>query len=291
MTDLHGKATIYHNLGLIISSVGQYERAVDAHREASKFFNKNNELSSYAGAIADMGLAYWEMSRLDQSEICFKEAFSVFEALGNEVGMMKVGGYMGLHYLKAGNLIDAKERFEWQIEVATKLNYVNMINNGTGNLGVVCLYMGDYIQAIHFLNQDVEHNQGKNEGRANALVALSLAYWRNNEPEIANNLLMEAKNICEHMQQSPVYIMVLRLMAEFSNDIDFAITTLQQATNLSRETNRLLDLAGCLIKLAQYTQSIQEESTKYYDEACQILDFCGALAWLDSKNNMHPFLP
>jgi serine/threonine protein kinase/Tfp pilus assembly protein PilF len=106
------KAYVLVDLGRAYENNNDVKAAIESYKEAS---SRN---SQYATAYLHLGIVYGQKGELDQALESFRQAESIYQALGNLEGRAEVAFQRGFLYNKRNNLPQAKTELEQALNLA-----------------------------------------------------------------------------------------------------------------------------------------------------------------------------
>ncbi|MUG92909.1 CHAT domain-containing protein [Scytonema sp. UIC 10036] len=193
--NLFGEAETLHNLGNVYFFLGQYEQARDDYKKAKNIWSNLNEKYREAHCLKNLGtvhlsLGQLELGQLEQVQKSYEEArkyynqaINIFQNLNkkldeaitlSELGLVKFffleQADLGIEMIQKSLSIHRQQYKRNPVLEATSLTY----------LGVAYLILGQYQQAIEYLQQSLNILQDISSipKQAFTLAALGLAFFK-----------------------------------------------------------------------------------------------------------------
>ena len=155
---------------------------------------KRDELSTYSGALGNLGLAYRSLGQYQKSIECQTQSLELVRETGDRNGEAKSLGNLALAFDSSGKYQKAIAFQEQSLEIKREIGDRNGEANSLGNLGHTFFSLGQYQNAIECQMQSLEINRemGDRNGAANSLGNLGNVF----------NALGQYQNAIECQMQS-----------------------------------------------------------------------------------------
>src|SRR6185436_18298515 len=144
------KAYVLVDLGRAYDNNNDDKGAIESYKEAS---NRN---SQYATAYLHLGIVYGQKGELDQALESFKQAESIYQALGNLEGRAEVAFQRGYLFNKRNSLSQAKPELEQSLNLAKANDNKSQIIKTLLQLCSVAFDEGETARATEYAQQAVE---------------------------------------------------------------------------------------------------------------------------------------
>ena len=144
------KAYVLVDLGRAYENNNDVKGAIESYKEAS---NRN---SQYATAYLHLGIVYGQKGELDPALESFKQAESIYQALGNLEGRAEVAFQRGFLFNKRNTLSQAKTELEQALNLAKANDNKSQIIKALLQLCSVAFDEGETARATEYAQQAVE---------------------------------------------------------------------------------------------------------------------------------------
>lgn len=278
-TDEHLVAQAYRERSTMAWAACRYPEAVRDIQRAIQMFAEQGDEFAETDAWGNLGLIYWTMTELDLAEEGIRRVIAMAERLNVRWHLTYAVNCLGLIYLLRGELDRATRYFDRAVDLAQSLGDVKEIHRIRSDRAVAWLYQGKYEAAIPDLEADLDFSIEQNLSGPVMMdcICLSLCYQGLGQRERALRLAERAMEIAPHWGNVSSLPLALRCLAEHRPEQRADL--LQRALVLTRQGQRPLDEAACLLSLAGVAED-EEERTRLWDQGVRILEQIGATAWL-----------
>ena len=140
---LEGMAIQYGNLGIVLSTRGDLDGAEAMFQKSLEIDEKLGRLEGLANQYGNLGNVLLTRGDLDGAEAMFRKALEFDEKLGRLEGMASMYGNLGIVLKTRGDLDGAEAMIRKSLEINEKLGHLEGIASQYGNLGNVLLRRGD----------------------------------------------------------------------------------------------------------------------------------------------------
>ena len=128
--------------GDVIEHVGRLEESQNVRKIAMQLAKSTANKLCIASSICSIGGLLEQKGDYKQAMTYFEESLTYFDELGDNDGISKVLGNMGVIYLKTGEYDKAMGCFERDLKICQKLNDKKGISTTIGNMGIVYMDQG-----------------------------------------------------------------------------------------------------------------------------------------------------
>ena len=182
------KAYVLVDLGRAYENNNDVKGAIESYKEAS---NRN---SQYATAYLHLGIVYGQKGELDQALESFKQAESIYQALGNLEGRAEVAFQRGYLFNKRNTLSQAKTELEQALNLAKANDNKSQIIKTLLQLCSVAFDEGETARATEYAQQAVELAQknGMENLSTRGLIDLGNSFLVRGKQAEAENYLGQA---------------------------------------------------------------------------------------------------
>ena len=182
------KAYVLVDLGRAYENNNDVKAAIESYKEASK------QNSQYATAYLHLGIVYGQKGELDPALESFKQAESIYQALGNLEGRGEVAFQRGFLFNKRNNLAQAKTELEQALNLAKANDNKSQTIKTLLQLCSVAFDEGETARATEFAQQAVELAQksGMENLSTRGLIDLGNSFLVRGKQAEAENYLAQA---------------------------------------------------------------------------------------------------
>jgi CHAT domain-containing protein len=167
-----------NNLGLVSSSLGQYDKAVEFYLDALIVSREIKDRQGEFYILGNLGVAYGNLSQYAKSIDYLQQQLAISKQIGDRQGEGAALGNLGLVYNALGNYDKAREFQLQQLVIAREIRDRQGEGRALGNLGTTFIALGKYDKAIEFQLQQlvIAREIRDRQGEGAALGNLGLAY-------------------------------------------------------------------------------------------------------------------
>jgi len=182
------KAYVLVDLGRAYENNNDVKGAIESYKEAS---NRN---SQYATAYLHLGIVYGQKGELNQALDSFKQAESIYQALGNLEGRAEVAFQRGYLFNKRNNLPQAKTELEQALNLAKANDNKSQIIKSLLQLCSVAFDEGETARATEYAQQavDLAQKSGMENLSTRGLIDLGNSFLVRGKQAEAENYLEQA---------------------------------------------------------------------------------------------------
>ncbi len=131
-----------------------------------------------ASALHDLGLIEWARGKYPEALAKIKEAYTLYESLGNQMDMAKCLNNIGYMYYESGQYSEAIENHLAYLNIVSQNKDKKREAGALHNIGMVHQAKGDYLEALEFYLKSVavKKELGDSSRLSNTLDALGDIY-------------------------------------------------------------------------------------------------------------------
>ena len=206
-----GIASCYLGMGSNYSSFGKYKKALSYLFSAIKIFENNKDLLEksenglwnlkYADTLVHIGIIYYKLNQIDNSERYFLESLKIFEEVNDLLGISGVLNNLGAIYFEediSKTLSYYKKSLKIIQKLPSELESVGCIHN----IGKVYEKLKDYDTAITYFKKAL-HIVNENENvkyKSLFLHSLGRLYMKRNEFSEAVKCVQQSLKLSQKMK-------------------------------------------------------------------------------------------
>ncbi|MCA9957401.1 MAG: tetratricopeptide repeat protein [Anaerolineales bacterium] len=265
-------ASALNNIALIQAQLGRHEEALATFDEAIASVKEISRsfLAQFLGNKAEV-LAY--LGKFPESLRAFQDAFNLFVGMDDEKGLAEL--YLVLAYEYHRSLHEWEAMYE-RLEQARIIieerpeNYPEKYARLLIGYGDIALHQGDYVQALHHLNEARDIIEEKNFSWWKPIVLYSLArtHLATNHQLLAKeltSLALEAVFAGGSLDYLPLlYLQLAQLEAAAEQKFGYLQESIQSALNRSRYNDKVY----CLQEAAKLLLASQEANWQQLGKDC-----------------------
>jgi len=168
--DRSGSARANGSIGLVHAEQGRYSEALECLRLWYDLSEDIGDRAGTAAAISNMGIVHQNQMRYSEALECFGRQLAINEEIGDRSGVAYAIGNMGGVHLVLGRLSEALECFSRWFDITSELDNRNGIAIALGNMGSVYEHLGEFERALECYTQAAE-------GHRSLGFPFGLTYW------------------------------------------------------------------------------------------------------------------
>lgn len=274
-------AEAYNTRGIMHWAWGKYITAAADLNQAAKLYTGTGDHYAKAAIRGNLGLVYWSIGDLDQAEVSIRHAIAISERQGARWRLAPDVGNLGLVYLSRGEMERALAYVEEHLHLATQNQDVHEKMRARVNLGIVRLNQKNFDAALPDLETagSFARERGGRESRICIYVNLARCLANLGREDEALALARDAFSLAQETHAPALKVISLRGLAE-RLPRDQQAPYLQEALQLTRQSERQLDEAACLLSLAALEDG--KEQTVLWNQGTRLLKKINATAWLSN---------
>jgi len=146
----HKLVEISINLAWLKSDQGDKDTAIDIYNRAIALIEKGADLHGRAILTGNLGVVYWNIGEYKNAMECYQEYLTSSKNNGDERGVGVVNANLGNLYIDLGEYDNAMECYKTQLAMAQKIDDKYLISVATGNIGRVFYARADYTSAMEY---------------------------------------------------------------------------------------------------------------------------------------------
>ncbi|MBX7219422.1 MAG: tetratricopeptide repeat protein [Blastocatellia bacterium] len=213
--DLHSRATIQHNLALLLAHAGKQDEALELSLSTLELADKIGDARNKVESLQALAMLYLERNDLATACSHYQKALSYLVRIEDQPGQAALLHQLSLINEKQGNLSEsllfaqqALEVFETLEDPAGLRTALNQIGNIYGKQGKVEAALDHYRKSLH-----LEAKSPDNKGKAAPLVNVAQLLAKQGDFQTALSYLHEATSILT-LLKSPDLDMAREIMVE-----------------------------------------------------------------------------
>ena len=222
------------------NSMGHYEEALQASREALELTQALNYSAGRAGALQALGRAYAHYGRTEEAINNMQKALSLFEQIGNRTEVVRTRNWMGVVYMEQGQIDKAIHSFRRALQEEDHTSDVlrSILLN---NLGECYQYLFDYEQALAYHREalDLIRRTKFTTPQDDQLRNLGVDLCRIGQIEEGIAHLQEALRLSEATGSQDIRMQVLDSLAVAELERDRPDAAMQYAQTLKTESEKI----------------------------------------------------
>lgn len=221
------------------NSMGNYDEALQASREALELTEALNYSTGRAAAFQSLGRAYAHQGRTEEAITNMQKALALFQQIGNRTEAARTHNWIGVVYMERGQVDRAIHAFRSALQEVAHISDVlrSVILN---NLGESYQYLFDFEQALAY------HREG--------LALIRQTKFTTPQDDLVRNLGVDLYRIGQ-IEEGVAHLHEALRMAEASSSQDIRMQVLDSLAVAELERDRP-DAA------MQYAQTLKIESEK-----------------------------
>ena len=236
--NLEEKSINLNNIGLLLKTRGEYDKALKNFKEALKIDEELGDLEGKSVILNNIGGIFQDRGEFDTALKYFKEALEIAEKMGNLEGKSTILNNIGAIFQARGELDKALKYFKEALEIAEKLGDLEGKSNRLNNIGRIFQDRGEFDTALKYFKEALEiaEKMGNLEGKSTILNNIGAIFQARGELDKALKYFKEALEIAEKLG------------------------------NLKGKSNILKNIGGIFQDRGELDKAL-----KYYEEALEIL--------------------
>jgi len=279
---------IYKERGNIRLLFGDYPGAAKDLEQTILLLSREGDKRAETFTRSELGNVYLNMSNFDLAEIAFRDSIATCERINARWQLISEIGNLTVVYLSRGLLQQALTYVNRQIELAQHANHQDEYHRALSNRAFIYIYLKRYSLAIKDINTSLDWFRAQKIHSA-VIVSnfkLGMSYDGLGDRNKAQSLIEDSYEQALSFNIPSLQIFGRRCLAAYHSP-EKAKILLYQALLLAQKFSRRLDEAGCLLALAEYSES-QLQQLQFVKDGKAILQEIGATAWLDIREQEIP---
>jgi tetratricopeptide (TPR) repeat protein len=172
--DRHDQSVAKHLRGRIAYDQRNFIEAKRLYTEVLAIYREMNEETDEAIVLNDLGVVVVELQDDKQAQDYYTQALKIHEKRGETVYQPAIFGNLGDLSLKCGDLIEARKNYDYQLNLAKKINRQDLVTNAQVGLACVLEQQGAYREALN-LGEEAQKTslrlRQRNLKKVNQLIA------------------------------------------------------------------------------------------------------------------------
>ncbi len=216
VNDLEEQAYVYKNLGLVAKQQADLVKAVEAFKHSLQLFRQLKDDTGIAHALNALGITLKNQENYAEAQRCLNESLELFEKLELEDDVAIVNHNLGSIALMQADYALARKHYLSSLAVFERYEYRHGVAASNTNLGNLELKLGNFSQAILYLNKSIELKKevGDLVSLPEPLRQLGLSYRGLKDYELAIDHLLEAIDIAIGPQPESFIVQLLFDLAD-----------------------------------------------------------------------------
>ena len=280
--------SIYKERGNIRLLFGDYPGAAKDLEQTILLLSREGDKRAETFTRSELGNVYLNMSNFDQAETAFRDSIATCERINARWQLISEIGNLAVVYLSRGLLQQALTYVNSQIELAQHADHLEEYHRALSNRANINICLKRYSLAIKDINESAEWFKSQKIHSA-VIVSnfrLGMSYEGLGDRNKAQAFIEDSYEQTLSFNIPSLQIFGRRCLANYY-PMDKAKILLYQALLLAQKFSRRLDEAGCLLALAQHSES-QLQQLQLLKDGKTILQEIGATAWLDIREQEIP---
>lgn len=235
----------------------------------------------------NLGVTYWSMGELPAAKAVLGECIQMSEQLHMYWRLAYDVGTLALVYLAQGQFAEALMLAERHLALSRKTQYPFEIARAQGNCATIRLCLGQYQRARQELEEEFIFNERNNPPRAQVPTLTSLSWCYHLLGQTAKAWAYAEQAYQSAQPEFPsLRIVALRNLA-YLHPPETRAPLLREALALAQQCQRKLDIAACLLSLAELAAQPVEQNA-LWKAGADILYAIEASAWLQNCSPRQP---
>jgi LuxR family maltose regulon positive regulatory protein len=159
-------------LGDYQNSLSDADQALDLLRQEAQDAPEANLVE--AQALLAKGMSLYSTGQLPQSIPCLQQAMRLYQGLQDDAGLANVSMELATVYTNSGHLAEALELYQFCLDVQRQSANLSAQAIILNNLGVLHHLQGDYIEAIHCLEEAYDCARRSGYARFEAIAQVGI---------------------------------------------------------------------------------------------------------------------
>ncbi len=150
------RAELYHTLGSIASSRGNYAEAIEFHEESIRLREALQDLPGLANSYNNLAFVYWQQGQYDQTSAYLHRSLEIRQRIGESYGIAASYNNLGTVSYKQGRYQQAVDYYRRSLALRQEMGDRWGMAQCYSNLGEAALRLGDYKEAEGYLREAIE---------------------------------------------------------------------------------------------------------------------------------------
>ena len=264
------KSIVLNELGLVYRSLLDYEKAINAHREAITVAYSVNDTARAISAMNNLGTIYYLNDQLILSRKTKKEALRLARGIKHQLLIGNLLTNLGNDYLRVSLHDSAIYYYEQAKELQEALNNQEQIGKILNNIGLVYSATGDYIKALQVQQEALRIREviDDRRGLAFSLSNIGEVYYELNEFETSLDYHQRATEIYRELKMEYSLGLSLSNLAKCflkMGSLETALENERAAFQILKKVTKCEELEALQGIAAVYRAMNQADSSRYYE--------------------------
>jgi tetratricopeptide (TPR) repeat protein len=265
--DRTGEANSLNSMGNVYSDLGQKVEALKYFKQALEIFKEVGDRDGEGVIHNNLGSVYTDLGQIAKALDYYERALKIWREVGHSRREGDVLNNLGHIYEVKGQNIQALDYYNQALGIARKVR--NRAGEGTilNNLGSIYDHIGQKAQALECLEQalGIWREMGNRTGEGATLLCLAHVYYTLGQKAQALNYSKKAlvitREVGDRAREATTHANIAVLLYQDGQDLQEAITHMEQALALLRETDLPQDAAGMTPDIAERSLQAMREGT------------------------------
>lgn len=286
--DSRGMSSAHQAIGSANFRYGDYRKADEHYQAALDLINTQDDQRFYAHLLLQQTQVFSQLGEYDRVQELVEQAMSVFEAVGDQRGILDCHNELGILYGRRGDSATSKQHYLKCYELARTLSLRSSMGIALVNLGIATKRLGEYAEAksANALARSIFREIGLRYGEAVVVANLANVQEILNEDDAARLNLYEGLQIAYEAGGFNAVAHILNTFArlaqkigQYDQSIEFALAAIQHpaADQTAKDrADELLDSIRAEISAQDFAAA--ESAARHVDAIIkQLLDEAASL--------------
>lgn len=240
--NLEGKANSLNIIGACLSSLGQYEKALNRYQQALSINQGLNNEVNQGKNLTNIGNIYLKNNDYEKALENYFDALNLFEKDGYNKHLIAINNNIGLIYKNTGNLEKALNHYKKGLKSSVKLNDKNQESAILYNISTIFLEQHELKKAIEACETSllIRKELRNTSGIIKNLTALGRMTYQVDEYDQSTNYLTEGLELANQLnivEEKAVILQHLGYNSIRNNESDNAREYMLQSLEIATEFN------------------------------------------------------
>ncbi len=276
--DIQIRASIIHNLAIVLAKTGKIEQAIDLYQQSIEIEEKIGNVQGKAATLHQLASICVNQGKIKQAINLCQQSLKIFKKIEDVQGKAATLHQLAGIYANQGKIKQAIALFQQSLEISKKIEDVQGQAATLNQLAGIYANQGKIKQAIALYQQSLEIDEkiGDVQGKAATLHCLATLYADQGEIDQAIALYQQSIEITEKIGNVQGKAATLHQLAGIyanQGEIDQAIALFQQSLELKQKIGNVQGKAMTLWCLGDIAngQGNSEQALIYLQESFEIL--------------------
>ncbi|HEX8455892.1 MAG TPA: tetratricopeptide repeat protein [Pyrinomonadaceae bacterium] len=180
-------AGFFHNLGILIQSHGNYDKALEYYERSLKIAEELDDQSGIANLLNQFGIIHYKRGEYDKALEYYEQSLRIAEELDEQSGIATSLHQIGMIHQRRGNHAKALEYYERSLKIAEESDHHSGIAASLHQIGNIHQQRGEHDKALEHYERSlkIKEELGDRSGIASSLHQIGIIHQTNNEYEQA----------------------------------------------------------------------------------------------------------